>query len=362
MPAYVAKTTAVPDLRAEPRHVEVHVTRDHLDVSIDGHRVLATDVALPARAFVGFTAANGGYTDEHVVTNIRADAASGIGSVGGGPVPDTIPTTTTATTTPPVEPQTPTSGAPPAAGYFTMSAPGSPLPSGAECAARVHRSSWEPRPENTTANHTTPPAAFALGSFSQWSSAWNATYRTRIDGGFTGTTDEIAQWAACKWGWSDNLVRAQMMQESTWRQSTESDRESRAGGHCVYDDTPRSLPHVVLDHPGEVVLPPGGRLVVVAAVELSVDQAEHRLRPRPATRRDARLLRRHEHVPRQHARRRARLPPVVVLRIMDAGRRVVRRERRLVRERETVARVEGLTRSPPVHPRRASERSASTLT
>ena len=28
-----------------------------------------------------------------------------------------------------------------------------------------------------------------------------------------------------------------MMQESTWRQSTEGDREPRADGHCAYDDT-----------------------------------------------------------------------------------------------------------------------------
>ena len=33
--------------------------------------------------------------------------------------------------------------------------------------------------------------------------------KPRITGNFTGTTDEIIQWAACKWGWSDNVVRAQ---------------------------------------------------------------------------------------------------------------------------------------------------------
>jgi hypothetical protein len=118
-----------------------------------------------------------------------------------------------------------------------MLPPGSTLPSGAACAARVHRAPWEPRPANATANHTVPPATVDLAPFSQWDAAWNANYRSRVDGNFTGTTDEIAQWAACKWGWSDNLLRAQMVQESTWRQSTEGDLESRAEGHCVFDDT-----------------------------------------------------------------------------------------------------------------------------
>src|SRR6185437_6486450 len=108
---------------------------------------------------------------------------------------------TTSTTTTPTATSgapsstTPANAPPPAAGYFTMLPPGSPLPSGAECAARVHRSPWEPRPENITANHTTPPASIDLGAFSQWNAAWNADYRARIDGSFTGTTDEIAQWA-----------------------------------------------------------------------------------------------------------------------------------------------------------------------
>jgi len=32
------------------------------------------------------------------------------------------------------------------------------------------------------------------------------------------------------------------VQESTWRQSTESDREPRSNGHCVYDDTSDPCP------------------------------------------------------------------------------------------------------------------------
>ena len=42
------------------------------------------------------------------------------------------------------------------AGGFTTLPPGSVLPSEKDCAARIHRSTWEPRPDNTTANHSVP--------------------------------------------------------------------------------------------------------------------------------------------------------------------------------------------------------------
>ena len=87
VPSYVAKTTAVPDLREGMHHVQIDTARNHVDVVIDGGLALSRSVTLPARAYVGFTGANGGYTDDHVVTNIRADAASGIGSIGGGTEP-----------------------------------------------------------------------------------------------------------------------------------------------------------------------------------------------------------------------------------------------------------------------------------
>ena len=113
-----------------------------------------------------------------------------------------------------------------------MTAPGTAFPSDAECAAQVRRSSWEPRPENYVANHTVAPQPNTLAKFSSWTTAWNSTYKTRITGNFTGTTDEIIQWVACKWGWSDEVLRAQSVQESSWRESAEGDREARSRGHC----------------------------------------------------------------------------------------------------------------------------------
>ena len=42
-------------------------------------------------------------------------------------------------------------------------------------------------------------------------------------GNYTGTTDEIIQWVACKWGIDEDIVRAQIAKESAWHQSARGD-------------------------------------------------------------------------------------------------------------------------------------------
>lgn len=104
---------------------------------------------------------------------------------------------------------------------FTTLAPGSALPSGEECAAMVRRSPWEPRPENTQANNT---RGIQLTTRIDGANAeGNQRFLPRINGNFTGTTDEIIQWGACKWGLDEDIVRAVAAQESWWRQSTRGD-------------------------------------------------------------------------------------------------------------------------------------------
>jgi hypothetical protein len=46
-----------------------------------------------------------------------------------------------------------------------------------------------------------------------------ALTRRQITGNFTGTTDEIIQWVACKWGIDEDIVRAEARAESYWHQS-----------------------------------------------------------------------------------------------------------------------------------------------
>ena len=130
--------------------------------------------------------------------------------------------------------------APPASGgYYQLTPPGSAFRSEAECAAEVKArgNTWEPRyAENNTANHTSPPATYKVGGDSaDYVDIWNSSYNTRVTGNFNGTTDQIFQWAACKWGWSDEMIRAEAVDESNWVQGVGGDKEPRSNGHCPYD-------------------------------------------------------------------------------------------------------------------------------
>jgi hypothetical protein len=101
--------------------------------------------------------------------------------------------------------------------------PGSSLPSDSNCASQISTSSFEPRPDNNAANHQVPTAA-QIANLHPWNpligmASSSDTLRRRITGNFTGTTDEILQWAACKWGIDVNIIRAEAVAESHWHQS-----------------------------------------------------------------------------------------------------------------------------------------------
>jgi hypothetical protein len=84
-------------------------------------------------------------------------------------------------------------------------APGQSLPSDAVCAGRVVASGDETRPANTVFNRTRGRQKGQPEPF-----------LSRVSGNFTGTTDQIIQWAACKWGIDADVVRAQAVEESNW--------------------------------------------------------------------------------------------------------------------------------------------------
>jgi autotransporter family porin len=76
---------------------------------------------------------------------------------------------------------------------------------------------------NATYNAT--PGNQGLGSnpFSGGDQRANTQIAPRVNGNFTGSTDEILQWAACKWGIDEDIVRAQAAIESWWRQTNLGD-------------------------------------------------------------------------------------------------------------------------------------------
>ena len=108
--------------------------------------------------------------------------------------------------------------------HFGTLGPGASLPSGGQCAAWVRgRPIPERKAANRTANHATGQHVGALFDPGATDPRANSQVAARIDGGFTGTTQEILRWTACKWGIDENLVYAQAAVESWWRQSTEGD-------------------------------------------------------------------------------------------------------------------------------------------
>jgi hypothetical protein len=112
---------------------------------------------------------------------------------------------------------------PPSPAYFpTEPSHASYLPrSDAYCASAVKPNSSEPRPDNNQANHTivSPPHNWSVENY--WIK-WRDK-RDQVTGNFTGTTKEIVQWAACKWGIDEDTIRAAAVLESYWHMSTVGD-------------------------------------------------------------------------------------------------------------------------------------------
>ncbi len=115
--------------------------------------------------------------------------------------------------------------------YFETLPPGSTLPDGAECAEKVLADpSIEIRPENDGPNSTVVPATeFGTMRIDGADEFWNAELAPRIDGNFTGTTEQILRWGACKWGFDENVTRARAVTESSWFMSTEGDSTEDPG-------------------------------------------------------------------------------------------------------------------------------------
>lgn len=211
---------------------------DRQAFTADTRRTMSAGWAVPANQAVATYAVRVGifsvgwgtlYHWNHVAGSVRVTAAASTTttttSTPATTTTTTMPATTTTTTAPATttttRPATTTTTTAPATtttttvpgggGRFTTLPVGATLPSDAECASRV-RDASEIRPQNQGFNTTTGRAL----------SSASGLYR-RVTGNFTGTTDEIIQWAACKWGIDEDIVRAQTAVESWWQQSAAGD-------------------------------------------------------------------------------------------------------------------------------------------
>lgn len=107
---------------------------------------------------------------------------------------------------------------------FAIRPPGEALPTDDQCAQLV-TPSRETVPGNARYNrrvgsHQLSKSFFDAGSHDQRATTEIAA---RVTGGYSGSTKEILQWTACKWGIDERIVQAQAQAESSWRQSMKGD-------------------------------------------------------------------------------------------------------------------------------------------
>jgi hypothetical protein len=101
---------------------------------------------------------------------------------------------------------------------FSTLPPGATLPSAAQCARRVRAyPSHEIVPANAVFNRTVGQHV-GPGLFPRGDSPQASLLAPLISGDFTGTTEQILLWAACKWGINQDVVFAQAAAESSWQQ------------------------------------------------------------------------------------------------------------------------------------------------
>ncbi|HEY6793764.1 MAG TPA: hypothetical protein VI248_03665 [Kineosporiaceae bacterium] len=152
---------------------------------------------------------------------------------------------------------------------FTTRPAGSALPSGEQCAQWVRAVAVPPeiKAVNDVPNASSgAPLKDATGLLS------------RVDGSFTGTTEQILRWVACKWGIDEDVVKAQAAVESSWRMDTRGDwntDEARcAPGHGLGVDgregaCPESFGLLQIRYPFHRIAFPGA----ITSTALNVDYA-----------------------------------------------------------------------------------------
>lgn len=125
--------------------------------------------------------------------------------------------------------------------YFTTLPAGTRLPSSAQCAAWVRLTAFpEKKAVNIEYNQITGHGLGRAFFPTDDDPRANKLVGSRVDGNFTGTSQQILRWAACKWGIDEDVVYAQAAKESWWRQTTlgdwGSDPTQCAPGHGLGAD------------------------------------------------------------------------------------------------------------------------------
>jgi hypothetical protein len=124
-------------------------------------------------------------------------------------------------------------------GHFSTLSSAASLPSDATCASEIP---WEQEmvPANSGTNSTKPTQgqldAYEANGFA--ADVYGGTWAyARVDGQYTGNTDMIFRWAACKWGIDEDVVRAQATIENwSWDQPQSGGDKRTSYSQCVNGD------------------------------------------------------------------------------------------------------------------------------
>lgn len=170
---------------------------------VDGSLVGTGGSSSTANSYTFNIAASSLTNGNHTVYAIARDGASNTQQSS----------TVTITVNIPTPPPTGGGGTPPSTNRFATLPVNATLPSEETCATLV-RFAPETRPTNATYN--TRRGTSSNDSF------------PRVTGNYNGTTDQIIQWAACKWGMDEDLLRAQAVKESYWFQNAGGDLSPNA--------------------------------------------------------------------------------------------------------------------------------------
>jgi len=189
-----------------------NVAVNHVDLLIDG-TTMGTIKSAPYQISYDSTSLTNG---AHTVS------ARAVDSSGNAKTSATV--AVTVNNAPPPPPPLPSGGT-----FTTLASGVAGLPR-TGCASQVTTSTWEPISSNATANHSVPagPVPWSNAELGPYWAKWIAK-RDLVTGNYTGTTNQIIQWSACKWGMNEDLMRAVAVQESDWRESMVGDNCGRTG-------------------------------------------------------------------------------------------------------------------------------------
>jgi len=81
-----------------------------------------------------------------------------------------------------------------------------------KAAKKVQITTHEVKPQNTPENQTVPTKA----EIAYFRANSDMPYAKYVDGQYRGTTDDIIEWAAYKWGLPEDVLRAVAVKETTW--------------------------------------------------------------------------------------------------------------------------------------------------